>query len=187
MYHIPNDIRAKKSANLIIQGLYKSLEEKPLKDVKVNDIYNNSYVSRATFYRLFDSIRDILIYQCDLIVNEMLISMKEKQFESRKEAGAFCLKLWLRYDNLIKAIVENNLYGLLYEVILNHKDGLKVLYGVDYYNNPNADYFIYFLVALIYTSFVIFYKEKGKKPIEEILNDTNKILSNIMKSWEIEA
>ncbi len=32
--------------------------------MKVNGIYKTSDVSRATLYRLFDSIYDVLLYQC---------------------------------------------------------------------------------------------------------------------------
>lgn len=82
MYHIPNDKRAQKSADLIAQGLYKSLEKKPLNNIKVNDIYLNSYVSRATFYRLFDSVYDVLQYQCDSIVDEIAESLKQRNLKA---------------------------------------------------------------------------------------------------------
>ena len=92
MYHIPNDVRARKSVELILQGLYKALEKKSLNDIKVNDIYLNCYVSRATFYRLFDSIYDVLLYQCDLIINEMLTSIAEIEFKDKKKQGYTALK-----------------------------------------------------------------------------------------------
>lgn len=49
LFNIPNDNRAQKPANLIVEGLKKALETKPYKDIKINDIYLNSYVSRTTF------------------------------------------------------------------------------------------------------------------------------------------
>ena len=59
MYHVSNDLRAKNSAELICRGLEKCLKEKPLNKIKISDIYSKSFVSRSTFYRLFDSIVQI--------------------------------------------------------------------------------------------------------------------------------
>ena len=186
MYHIAKDLRAKKSAELIIKGLYKSLEEKPLKEIKVSDISRNSYVSRATFYRLFDSIHDVLAYQCDLIVDEMLESLKSANFNSRKEAGIFCVKIWLGHEELVRTMVENNLPDLIHDSIVSHKDELKTLYHIDYDHDPYAEQFVFFLSTIIFTCFTIFHKEKGKRSIEEVVGTTNKMVVNIIQAWGID-
>ena len=82
-------------------------------------------------------------------------------------------------------MIEKRLFGLLYDSIIDYKDALKVLYGVDYNNNPDANYFVHFLVAIIFTSFAIFYREKGKRTIEEVFVATSKMLAEIMQTWEI--
>lgn len=92
---------------------------------KVNDIFLNSSVSRATFHRLFDSIYDVLQYQCDSIVDEIAESLKTKHFESNKEMGMYNIKLWLKHDKLIEVIVENLLYNMVVQSIINHKEGFK--------------------------------------------------------------
>ena len=185
MYHIVNDLRAKKSAALITEGLYKCLDQKPLKNIKVTDIYANSFVSRATFYRLFDSVYDVLLYQCDLVTDEMVQSISSMRFDSKREEGLYCVKFWLQHEKLIKAIVENNLYSLIYDTILNHREAFKTLYGIDYETSPESQYYVFFLVAMIHTSFIIFYKEKGKRPIEEIMESTNKTIAGIVNAWDI--
>ena len=111
--------------------------------------------------------------------------MTKIEFKDKKESGLYCIKLWLKNESLIKTMVDNRLFGLLYDSIIGHKDALKVLYGVDYNNNPDANYFVYFLVAIIFTSFAIFYREKGKRTIEEVLVSNNKMLAEIMQTWEI--
>lgn len=179
MFHIPNDKRAQKSADLIAQGLDKALQTKPYKDIKINDIYLNSYVSRATFYRLFDSIYDVLLYECDIVVREMLKGLKTKQFKNNKEKGFYCISLWLSHEILIKTIVENLMYKLLYDVIML----LKSIYGIDSKNNPNVEYFVLLLVSNIMTTLFIHYNEKGKKSFEEIFEITNTTMSNIIKTW----
>ena len=186
MYHIANDLRAKKSAALVLEGLYKTLEEKPYKDIKVKDVSENCYVSRATFYRLFDSIYDVLLYQCDRIVDELLESMKRIKFETRREQGLYCMKLWFKRENLIKVMVENRMSSLLYDSIMNHIDGLYFLYGIDYQSNPDATYFVYFLVSMIYTFFIVFHREKGKKTAEEVFEMASRLIAGITKAWALD-
>lgn len=38
---------------------------------------------------------------------------------------------------------------------------------------------------MVFTSFVICYKEKGKKSVEEIMEENNKMIHNIVNFWEI--
>lgn len=75
--------------------------------------------------------------------------------------------------------------GLIYESIMSHKEGLKTFYSIDYHNDPKTHYFVYYLVSIIYTSFAIFHEERGKKPIEEVLESTMQIMMNIMAAWDI--
>ncbi|MFR4008571.1 MAG: hypothetical protein ACLT0Y_04305 [Christensenellales bacterium] len=37
------------------------MQEKPFHKLRISDINQKSYVSRATFYRLFDSLQDVLV------------------------------------------------------------------------------------------------------------------------------
>ena len=157
-----------------------------MKSVKVSDISRNSYVSRATFYRLFDSIEDVLVYQCDLIVDEMLASLKSMTFKSRKEAGLFCVKIWLSHEELIQVMVENNLYELIVSGIMSHKEELKAMYNIDYEKDPYAEEFVFFLSSIIYTCFAIFHKEKGKRPVDEILDAINRMVLSIVQAWDAE-
>ena len=42
-------------------------------------------------------------------------------------------------------------------------------------------------MVIIFTSFAIFYKEKGKRPIEEVLESTNRMINSILGAWEIRS
>lgn len=89
MYHISEDKRAVKSAQLIWEGLEKCLQEKALATVRVSDINEKSFVSRATFYRLFDSVQDVLVYECDCIFTELTLELSKGSFSSNKELFLF--------------------------------------------------------------------------------------------------
>ena len=65
MYHIKKDKRTKKSAELIFNSFSLLLSEKKYEDIKVTEVIEKAQVSRATFYRNYDSLEDILRYECD--------------------------------------------------------------------------------------------------------------------------
>ena len=64
MYHIKNDVRSQKSAKFISEGLQKCLAYKTFSEITITDVLRASYVGRATFYRLFDNLSDVLAYLC---------------------------------------------------------------------------------------------------------------------------
>lgn len=185
MYHIASDIRAKKSADLIIQGLEECLKEKPLDKIKVIDIYNKTYVSRATFYRLFDNIYDVLSYQCDCLRDETIKSLENKSFKNKKEFAIHCLKLWLQHETLIKAIFENRLYALVYDAQMRHKEDLYKLYSVESIDDEQLNYIVSFIVSILFCSYNIYSKQKEKKTIEEIVDHTDKMIATIVDMWNI--
>lgn len=72
MYHIKEDKRTKKSAELLCSALNTCLQTKNFSDITIVDLQNESSVARATFYRLFDNTVDVLEYQCDQLFKTFL-------------------------------------------------------------------------------------------------------------------
>lgn len=82
MYHIKEDPRQKKSADLITEGMLSLLCDSalpPQKTPTIADICRKAGVSRATFYRLFDSPDDILSYYFDTIFDNILECCADKK------------------------------------------------------------------------------------------------------------
>lgn len=65
MYRIKEDKRAQRSMGCIKDGLLKCMESKDFSKVSVSDIAAAAGVTRATFYRLFDTPTDVIAYICD--------------------------------------------------------------------------------------------------------------------------
>ena len=82
MYHIKEDPRQKKSADLITEGMLSLLCDSalpPQKTPTIADICRQAGVSRATFYRLFDSPDDILSYYFDTIFDNIMECCADKK------------------------------------------------------------------------------------------------------------
>lgn len=180
MYHISKDKRAVKSAELIVQGLEKCLETKNLKEIRIVDINEASYVSRATFYRLFDCVEDVLIYDCDLIFEGVAERMQHCHFNDGNELFLFFIKSWFSHKALMNALAQNHLTGILYDVHMRHRDLVETLFikntGL---SQKEAGYLISILTGMI-PSVIEMWNQYGQTDTpEDILNIAKKSISVI--------
>jgi AcrR family transcriptional regulator len=75
MYHIKNDQRAIRSGELIYEGLAALMAQKPFEAIKVNELAHQAQVGRATFYRNFDTIEDVLRWRCDQALDALFTAL----------------------------------------------------------------------------------------------------------------
>lgn len=114
MYHISNDQRAKRSASRIGNGLLTCLQSKSLADITVTDVQRASSVGRATFYRLFDNITDILSYLCDSVFEEAGYKFDLMNAREPKQTSLIFIQTWINNKTLLKAIVDCGRIDILY-------------------------------------------------------------------------
>ena len=127
MYHIPNDKRAQRSAQRLCQGLLTCLETKELQAITVSDLHQASGVSRATFYRLFDTVNDVVAYACDTLYDGLAEQLGQNP---RVTFQALCVALigqWLTLPRLMEALLKNSMIGLLLQAHTRHGDMLRAL------------------------------------------------------------
>ena len=150
MYHISSDKRAQKSAELIWQGMEQCLHEKRFDKLRISDINQRSYISRATFYRLFDSLQDVLAYRCDLIYCQLADAVKSTSFRSKQDFFLLLIEKWMEQDILLKVLVENNMTSILYETHMKNRDFMKEIFLKDTdISEREADYMISILANII--------------------------------------
>lgn len=114
MYHIPDDERAKKSAKRIGDGLLCCLQNKNFAEITVTDVQKASGVGRATFYRLFDNITDVLSYRCDNIFEKVGREYNGINKYNSKETSLRFIREWMNNKTLLKAIVDSNRIDFIY-------------------------------------------------------------------------
>lgn len=126
MFHLREDIRAERSAELLYQGLMKVLQEKPLKKVRVSDICRISTVSRATFYRNFDEVTDLLYWKCDRDFHEVLTAFTKSDPDLTREDVLlnYVLRYWLQdaHIQLLTTIMEEGRLDIIYNSFVNNSD-----------------------------------------------------------------
>lgn len=168
MYHISNDKRAQKSAELIWQGMEQCLRKKPFHKLRISDINQESYISRATFYRLFDSLQDVLVYECDQIYSQLAEAVKGAEIHSRQEFFLLLIEKWMKQEVLIQTLVENNLIGILYDTHMKNRDFMKKVFLKDMtLSECEADYMVSLLANIIPAAMNIWYRHgRNELPME---------------------
>lgn len=168
MYHVSDDKRAQKSAELIWQGMEQCLQEKPFNKLRISDINQKSYVSRATFYRLFDSLQDVLIYECDRIYSQLAEAFKSKALHSKQDFFLLLIGKWMAQEVLIETLVENNLTGILYDTHMKNRDFMKAVFLTDAaLSEREADYMVSLLANIIPAAMNVWYRHgKNESPVE---------------------
>ncbi len=113
MYHIKSDKRSQASAMEIARGLQECLKTTPLKAITVSDLHRVTGISRATFYRLFDTPEDVLLYRLDQMTrNAVAYDMGETL--SSKRLLESIVDVGLENHELLKALAENDRLDLLF-------------------------------------------------------------------------
>ena len=170
MYHIKSDKRSIKSAELIYAGLLKCLAEKPLAKITVTDVEKASTVSRATFYRHFDSIADVLYWQCDCCFRQLAASYTPPQGAAMPyHFIKYFFEFWFANFEILEILMQNNKADFIFAC---HVKNLKILTD-KMPQNCNAvtehyDYFIGIRAGLMIGVLTV-WLEKGKKETPEEL------------------
>lgn len=114
MYHIKSDQRSQSSAAVIVRGLQECLKNTPLKAITVTDIHRVTGISRATFYRLFDTPEDVLLYQLDQMTEASADIYLTQRDMSSSQLLEKTMALGLKNHDFLKALVVNGRHDLLF-------------------------------------------------------------------------
>lgn len=169
MYHISNDKRSRKSAELIWQGMEQCLREKTFDKLRITDINQKTFVSRATFYRLFDTLQDVIVYECDCIYTQLAEEIQKEKFRSKKEFFLYLIESWLEQEVLLKTLVENNMINVIYETHMKNMDLMKQIFLEQVtISDTEADYLISVLANIIPAALKVWFQHGKKETPEEI-------------------
>lgn len=125
MYHIPHDLRARKSADAIYKALLELLESRSLNDVSISDITKNCGVSRSTFYRLFDNVSDVVIWKCECIIDDALDTIGSGKINSFEETFEAFAQSWFANKTLLEALSRSSRMDILYNMHASRIDAIK--------------------------------------------------------------
>lgn len=103
MYHIKADKRSVKSAQLICDGLSEALKKKSYMNITISDVCSFHSIARSTFYRLFDTLDDVLLYQFDSLFQNSL----DEFARSDEPYAKIILRIAVSDMTLINALISS--------------------------------------------------------------------------------
>jgi Bacterial regulatory proteins, tetR family. len=173
MYHVSTDKRAINSADLAFEALRELSHVKNYKDISVTDIVKTAKIGRATFYRCFDSIEDVLKYRCDQIYIQcgryLLGELVQNQIHSIDETFILpFLNYWDRHSELIELIIKSENESIISSAFVGMIESLRSEYPQ--VEIPNYNYFIAMRAALA-TAVLIEWIKSGKDLTPQALSD----------------
>lgn len=153
------------------------LQEKPFEKITITDIHKASTVGRATFYRLFDSLPDVLSYLCDNAFSKALDDEYLKNNPLPDSVTHF-LEFWIKNDNLLEVIVSTNHLEILYAAHEKHANELQdVLFADISYSDTMKKYMTGILTSVM-VGILTIWITNGKK---ETATDLKSIMFSSLK------
>lgn len=120
MIKVGTDKRTIRSAMRLADGLIQCMQKKDFTEINVTDLQRASGISRATFYRLFDNVQDVLDYKCQAIAREIPDKFQAASPESRGNFLVFTLRCWMSQKKVLDAVFKSGRADILQNALLNN-------------------------------------------------------------------
>lgn len=108
------------SQKLISDAMLRLLEEKSFNDISVSDLCREAQVSRQTFYSMFGTKENVVLYElshnCCFLPEECDVSCHSAMFRSFCEGFS---RYIIEKRHIISLLVKNNMIHFLYDVQYN--------------------------------------------------------------------
>lgn len=186
MYRITQDKRQVASAKLFVYALAKTLKTKPYEEITVSEVIKESGAGRATFYRLFDTLDDVLEYASEGIFDNLI-----KGYEPNRKNdftylfNRFYESLGSTEAELLFPLSEGHRTAIISRVFLSHTDELKSILTPEItLSSQELDYLVTFFVHST-AAFFLHHDASGRKESpEELLAIYKKCLWTLYRSTE---
>lgn len=186
MYHIKDDKRSHKSCERIYNSLKELMASEDFDHISVTSIVEKAEVGRATFYRNFDHMEDVLSYKLDVKFENLYVYLKDYYKKDQLDFLSFFitpfLKYWYEDSEIIELLIKSNKLRLLsdaFEKLL--KRGIKeksTIVKEDNVFNDNINYFIAMRSGIAINVLIEWIKNKKSLEPEKVIE----ILFNQIKS-----
>ena len=112
MYHIKEDKRTKITTRLISEALASLILENQWEKLTITALVNRAQVGRATFYRSFDFVEDVLKFQIDNAMDELFNyiynQIKVLPYFYEMDLYKLFFQYWNQHDILLKVLITSN-------------------------------------------------------------------------------
>lgn len=188
MYHIVQDKRAQTSAECVAEGLFVYLKGKSFGEISVSDICRVSGVSRATFYRLFDTQTDVLRWCCDRTAQGLDAYLAQCQAAGKPIVFRDAMQYMFEHSRAIAAAVECHRTDLVHDALYTNMHILKSVllqaHRAQTFTETDMQYITRMLMGMM-TSLLSVWIERGRTEtfaqLEQYVRQTSTIYAPIFE------
>lgn len=171
MYHIANDVRAKKSADLIADAVITLSQQTKFTDISIAAVQRESSVSRSTFYRLFDTTVDVLAYRCDQMVNEISADMNKFDQQGLHESQIVFIQECMAHVELLQALDASGHTAILRDAHRRSLPQIIARLPIDEsITTDTADYINSMLVDILPSAMFVWLQHGRQENAETVFN-----------------
>lgn len=165
------DKRVQQSRACIYTALRQLLDNKPFEKITISELTQKAGVGRATFYRNFASLEDVLMQQSEDTFDrfkQYLTSQQPKEMEGKL---SLFFKFWRQHSELLETLVLAHRPGILNEAMDNlHKEQLDSV--IDFQGlKPTQQKYLLAILRGMFTNILLQWIERGKKESPEQLGE----------------
>ncbi|MBQ9840849.1 MAG: TetR/AcrR family transcriptional regulator [Erysipelotrichaceae bacterium] len=177
MHHVKNDKRSQTSANAIYEALLKLLKSNSFDTITVSSICEESNISRATFYRNFDILEDVLAWYGDLLIRKLIANYFKLPNNARPAFTNYALGLAFDEVEYIEVLSKTNKMHLIEPYVLTVLKSVPLTYDIN--ESPYIKYAIHAKVAAFFSIINCWIVSGKKESIEELQNNLYEIYKYI--------
>jgi len=169
MYRIKKDKRTQRSVEKITQSLTECLNKKMLADVSIAEIADGAGVSRATFYRIFDTPTDVLACLCEIIARELEDSLQQIARDPESDHVLHAIRFLINHADSLKAIFRSGRMDLL-EAAIRPRVGTIFPEYLEHIklNESERDYVKYSIAAVLMSILYVWHEHGCKETATEL-------------------
>lgn len=183
MFHISEDLRAQKSAEMIRDGLMSCLADRPFERISVTDICQKSGVSRTTFYRLFDTPTDIISWSTDHDTLLLCQAFMDSGLSQSEWPFRFSMAHILDHPNVMELAIRANRVDIADAAFQrNINKVMEQMRAKSDASDIDMHYSDAIVSAIIVAAFSTWLKKGKKDSPEQVLERVFRILKNISKN-----
>lgn len=116
MNHTTNPI-AIQSKEMYVKALLELMKEKPYKEISISELSSKADLSRRTFYRLFDSMDEILLFHIHSLWAKKSEELYNSSDKSYLHTSEFALHFWYEQRELTILLYRNGLVSIIQQFI----------------------------------------------------------------------
>lgn len=185
MYHIKDDKRSFDSAKRLYNALCQLVMLKPFDNISITELVETAEVARVTFYRNFDTLDDILLYE----LNRHFVDLKTYLNAYYSANPSYpkqifilpFLNYWSQDTSLISLLLQCNRIHMLYDAFLSlFSDCLSNYYNESAFNINEYNYFLAIRSGIAINVLITWVKNGQKETPDEIMGILAKQIDGTM-------